>query len=242
MKNQLFLALFMGLMLSSCGNTEKTPAAAATPVSNSSQTAAVGEAATTLEAFQARLTEALEKQDLKLLRPLLAETLTDGAADGGAYCPEGCPIDTFFARKFTSDSEKAVFFEDFLRVAKTGFAPLKEEPGAFMAPAYSLKLGENELYIVGKNVNIREKPGTQAKVILQKSYEMVPFIPDAENGFPQTVEKDDLYWVKIKLAGGKIGYVASKFTSVDFYKDIQAVQKDGKFVVTGFIDAFVCAL
>jgi len=234
----IFIALFCPfLFLSACGNTENTPAAAA-PV-NTTQIS--GQPAKSLNELQTRLVEALEKRDLNLLRPLLADTLTDGAADGGADCPGGCPVDTFLALKFADENTKGNFYNAFLRIAKAGFAPVQDNPNVYFAPAYSLKLRENELFIVGKNVNIREKPGTQAKIVSQKSYEKITYVPD-ENEMPQTAEKDDYYWVKIKLSGGKIGYVASKFTSMAYYQDIEATQKDGKFMITGFIDAFVCAL
>ena len=228
---------FLILLCAACSPTEKSKPDTASP--QTAQTTA--KPAGNLKELQDRLVEALEKKDLQLLRPLLANTLTDGSEDGGAQCPRGCPVDTFWARKTVDKAQLAHFFETFLRIAKGGFAPAEGQKGRYSAPAFHLKLGNQELFIVGKKVNIREKPGTQAKVILQKSYEKVKYVGDSE-GWSQTEAKDGHHWVKIKLPGGKIGYVAIEFTSEGYYERIEAVEKGGDFCVSGVLDSFACAL
>jgi hypothetical protein len=103
---------------------------------------------------------------------------------------------------------------------------------AYFAPSYFKHFEEGlEVYVLGKDVNIRRQPSLQSEVIrrvtMQKFGCIVPPQPD---GFSRiTWDVDGFDWLQIQLKGGEVGYVATKFTSLELRKRVIVSKESGQW-------------
>ncbi len=99
-----------------------------------------------------------------------------------------------------------------------------ETPELFVAP-YTAGCGDiDAMVIVGSNVNVRTKPSLTGEVIASLSYAVLRF-----------VERETEGWTKVRLAGGRTGFVADEFlrSPID-YRAIFA-KVDGRWRLSAFV-------
>ncbi|WP_196893517.1 SH3 domain-containing protein [Aureivirga marina] len=140
------------------------------------------------------------------------------------------------------------FWKELLMLFRFGFLRQKSEYSTiiekvdenivFKAPSFTKNLDiENELLILGENVNIRSKPSLNSNIIKTVSYEI--FKCDCGLGKPITT-KDNIVWIEIKLGNGKVGYVAEKFTSSYYLKEIEIGKINGEWKIVAIVEPWGC--
>jgi hypothetical protein len=87
-----------------------------------------------------------------------------------------------------------------------------------------------ELLISGEQVNIREAPGLEAKVIRKASYEKFRYKPLAK----LTQTEDGLEWVEIILDDDRKGFVATQFTTIHLRKELSVAKINGSWKIFSF--------
>lgn len=165
-------------------------------------------------AFRTKLIAASEKKDVKHILGVLDANIASsfGGHDGIADFKEFWKINDKDSR----------FWEEFLRVIKNGGrfdGEGRNKMGMFTAPyLFSSTLPSNCesfdcLAIFGNNVNLREQPNTNARVVTQLSYNVIKIEEDsAIKRKTGPGEWDWVYdWHKVETLGGQKGWVKAEF-------------------------------
>lgn len=157
-------------------------------------------------AFRTRLIAAAERRDVNYILSIVDRRVKNGfgGEDGIAN----------FKRVWKITSKKSDFWKEFLPVIKNGGAFDKDDRTTFMAP-YTFSSwpddvdGFEDQVIFGNNVNLREEPNTNAKVVAKLSYNVVKVqyesVPKSGN------KSEHPGWLRVTTKGGLSGYVKSEF-------------------------------
>ncbi len=155
-------------------------------------------------AFRTTLDAAVAAKDASALRGLLApDVLINFGGESGA--------DVFFERwqPSAADSKLWELLAELLRSGST----FHRESGAADAtyPFFFESFpddfdGFTSGVIVGRNVNVRERPDSESPVVAQLSYDIVR-VPDWGEGDSQSPASP---WVRVELHDGNAGYVSRK--------------------------------
>jgi hypothetical protein len=190
-------------------------------------------------AFRTKLIAAGERKDVKHILSILDPKITSsfGGHEGIADFKEFWKIND-------NDSR---FWDEFLRVIKNGGrfdGEGRNKTSSFTAPyLFSSTLPPNCdsfdcLAIFGNNVNLREQPNTNARVIAQPSYNVVKI--DEESAIKRKTgpgEWDWVYdWHKVETLGGQKGWVKAEY--VRRPEDYRAgfEKKRGQWRMTFFVE------
>jgi hypothetical protein len=165
-------------------------------------------------AFRTKLIAAAEKKDVKHIISILDPKITSsfGGHEGIADFKEFWKINDKDSR----------FWEEFLRVIKNGGrfdGEGRNKNRSFTAPyLFNSTLPSSCdsfdcLAIFGNNVNLREQPNTNARVITQLSYNIVKIEEEAAiKRKTGPGEWDWVYdWHKVETLGGQKGWVKAEF-------------------------------
>lgn len=185
-------------------------------------------------AFRTKLIAAAERKDLKYVKSIMDPKihLSYGGHVG---------INTF---KDLWKNE-AEFWEEFLLVIKNGgrFAGEgKNKKNFFVAPYLFIDMPEDldhfEYFAVfGNNVNLRERPDTNAPVITQLSYNIVKADESVATKRKTGPAKHDWKydWHKIETLGGQKGWMKAEYvrSPVDYRAGFE--KKRGRWIMTYFI-------
>ena len=134
--------------------------------------------------------------------------------------------------------DKAEFWKEFLAVIKNGgtFAPATEASGRMFIAPYTFSSWPAEFdafehqMIFGSNVNLREKPATDAKVLEQLSHNIVKITDEVLKPGTETAE-----WTQVKTLGGKTGWVKSEFVRSPISYRAGFEKKRGVWKMTFFV-------
>ena len=189
--------------------------------------------------FKVKLEEAILKKDTTLLKSLMADKVLESKdICGNQGCDKSEMIKYYFKNNDNNWNElqQIVRFGFYKNIDDYNEIPILHSKNVFSAPSYLKRIDtEIETVVLGENVNIREKPSLKAKVIRQASYEVFKCdcnITDQTETTYQTV--DGIDWLEIKLDNGKVGYIASKFTSSDIYKELTVAKVEGRWKIVSF--------
>src|SRR5690606_15353463 len=120
--------------------------------------------------------------------------------------------------------------------------PVPHEKVIFQAPSYLKKVDtDNELIILGKNVNVRKEPKLNSEIIRTATYEVFKCdcnILTATDKTYQTV--NGINWIEIKLDENKVGYVAVEYTSYDLIKEMIIAKVNGQWKIIYWYHASGC--
>ena len=168
--------------------------------------------------FKVKLEHAIINRDLSQLKPLIA----DKVFLSRDLCPnDGCTKTTFLREiENTGDYywqilEKNTRFGFTYSDPDLAILPTSYTDKVFVSPSYIDNINiDLETLILGRNVNIRDKPTLNSNVIRQASYEKFKCDCNIADQTETTYQQaDGLLWLEIKLKNGSFGYVAAKFTS-----------------------------
>jgi hypothetical protein len=188
-------------------------------------------------AFRTKLIAAAERRDAKHIISILDPKieLSFGGHSGIAD----------FRKLWKIDRKESKFWETFLPVIKNGGAFLGEgrnKYNNFSAP-YTFSSWPEDVdgfeyhAIFGSNVNLREGPSTEARVIDQLSYNIVK-VDDEASVKKKTGPHESEYeyvWVKVTTMGGKTGFVKADLvrSHIDYRAGFE--KKRGGWKMTYFI-------
>ncbi|WP_345277332.1 SH3 domain-containing protein [Litoribaculum gwangyangense] len=186
------------------------------------------------------------KKDTTKLKELLAERVFE-SNDGCGY--PGCSKEEFIKYYFNEGAERS--WNDMFKIIRFGFIRDKDEnperivphdSTIFYGPSYLKNVDtDNEIIVLGENVNIREKPSLKAKIIRTASFEKFKCdcnILTTKKTTYQIVE--GIGWLEIKLSSGEIGYVASELTSSDLIKEMTIAKVNGEWKIISFYQSPGC--
>ncbi|WP_340203490.1 SH3 domain-containing protein [Ascidiimonas sp. W6] len=190
-------------------------------------------------AFKMKLLKAIETQDVDALVPILADTVEDGFGGCGA-----CPKQEFINNHFSKDQNN--YWWGILRnITRFGFARIdKNGKYFFQAPSwYQKHNSENELVVLGENVNVREDASTSSRVIAQLSFTKTGCNCSIVNMTEESSKfADGYHWIQIVLPNGKKGYIVSDFTSMSdgYFKELSVKKINGEWKITSFFNPAGC--
>jgi len=182
--------------------------------------------------FRTKLIAATERRDAAYILSILDPKI-DLSFGGDAGVAD-------FKRMWKINSKNSEFWKEFLPVIKNGGTFWKGEKGerVFYAP-YSFDSFPQDLdafmyfVIFGSNVNLRESPNTNAKIVAQLSYNIVEVEsdPDSEAG----KIRNERGWSKVKTLGGLTGWVKNEFvrSPIDYRAGFE--KKRGVWKMVAFI-------
>ncbi|MGB3778671.1 MAG: SH3 domain-containing protein [Tunicatimonas sp.] len=196
--------------------------------------------------FKSELVSIVLEEDTARLRKMLADRILE-SNDGCGY--PGCTKDEFIKYYFSESSE--ITWNNMQKILRFGFSRIEDknpdsivphEKTVFKGPSYLETVDtENELIILGEQVNIREKPNLKSEVIEQASFEKFKCDCNILTMTDTTYQRvDEIGWIEIKLNNGKVGYVASEFTSYGLIKEMTVAKIDGKWKIISFYQAPGC--
>lgn len=196
--------------------------------------------------FKNELLSSVLAKDTRTLVLMLADSIFE-SNDGCGY--PGCSKDEFIEMYFTYQADET--WNDLLRIIRFGFARIESEytdvgvshdKVVFQAPSYKRKVDEDgEILILGENVNIREKPSLNAKIIRTTSFEK--FSCDCNiNSFKESTYQtvDGFDWLEIKLENGNYGYVSAELTSYSLIKELTVGKVNGEWKIVSYYNSPGC--
>ncbi|WP_291966777.1 SH3 domain-containing protein [Maribacter sp.] len=196
--------------------------------------------------FKNELLNCVIKKDTTKLKEFLAERVYE-SKDVCGY--PGCNQTDFLKYYFKEGAEES--WNDMLKILRFGFIrAVDENPERivphdsiiFYGPSYLKNVdSDNEVIILGENVNIREKPSLKAKVIRKASFEKFNCdcnMLTTKKTTYQTV--DGINWLEIKLETGEIGYVSADLTSYELIKEMTIAKVNGEWKVISFFQEPGC--
>lgn len=188
-------------------------------------------------AFRTKLIAAAERRDVKHILTVLDPKieLSFGGHSGIAD----------FKSLWKINSRQSKFWEEFLAVMKNGGSFTGEGRNrrtSFAAP-YTYTVWPDDLdafehhVIFGTDVNLREQPSTDAKVIDKLSYNVVKFDDQLSTRQKTGAGEEDweFDWYRVETLGGKKGFVKAEFvrSPIDYRAGFE--RKRGVWKMTFFI-------
>jgi hypothetical protein len=159
-------------------------------------------------AFRTKLIAAAERRDVDYIMSIVDPRikLGFGGEDGIAN----------FKRQWKLASKTSGFWKEFLAAIKNGGA-FEKGRKTFMAP-YTFTSWPDDIdgfeyhAIFGNNVNLREAPATDSRVVGRLSYNIVS-VDNEKSVMTNAAKEEDreFVWYKVKTLGGKEGFVKSEF-------------------------------
>ena len=185
--------------------------------------------------FKNQLTTCVVNKDTACLKKLLAETVFE-SNDGCGFCTRNQ-----FLKSISNTDE----WEEMKNIVRYGFFRIKDEdlkltklnyPIVFQGPSYLKNINQyNELVILGKDINVREKPGLKSKIIAKASFEKFGCYCGIDAATETSFQdKDGIWWIEVKLKNGKSGYVAHKYTSDNFVRKMTVAKVNGQWKIISF--------
>lgn len=169
----------------------------------------------TFAAFRKKLISAAERRDAKFMISIVDPNikLGFGGVDGIAN----------FKKEWKITSKNSKFWAEFLTVMKNGGG--FDKGGKLFTAPYTFSSWPDDIdsfeymAIFGNNVNLRETPSMDGRVVASLSYNLVSVDSEKSIMTDAAKEEDREYtWYKVKTLGGKEGFVKSEFvrSSIDF--------------------------
>ena len=185
-------------------------------------------------AFRTKLIAAAERKDARFIRSILDPDIMNSFGGNGGIKE--------FEEAWGIDEGNSRFWSEFLPVIKHGgaFSPPTEASGRMFIAPYSFSSWPEELdafehhLIFGTDVNLREKPSMDAKVLEKLSYNVVK-ITGAEPAASENEPSKEPDWYRIETLGGKKGWVKAEFvrSPIDYRAGFE--KKKGVWKMTFFI-------
>lgn len=177
-------------------------------------------------AFRNKLIAAVEKKDSKHILSIVAADIKNGF--GGE---DGI---TNFKKQWKIEQKDSKFWEEFSAVIKNGGKlngrTMFTAPYSFDGFPSDLDAFEHDV-IFGNNVNLRETPAMDGKVVDRLSYNVVINVETRVK--PGTNDVPD--WIQIKTLGGKTGWVKAEYvrSPIDYRAGFE--KKRGVWKMTFFL-------
>lgn len=201
--------------------------------------------------FKAQLETCILMEDKEALETYLADQIIVGAytCEGGS----GCSKEEFMKYHFGDNGMETETWRQMKAVTRWGFKRLDHTIHTsdqiipkgqirFQAPSFKTKIDEEqELIILGENVNIREKPSLKARIIQQASYEKFACDCNINDQKETTYQnREGMVWIEVYLKKGKVGYVSAQYCSYTLEKELTIAKVKGKWKIISFFTPIGC--
>ena len=200
--------------------------------------------------FKRKLENAILKKDTVKLKMLLADKVFE-SKDVCGYA--GCSKDDFIKYYFTEIKEayKDEIWNDIKKIIRFGFYqatdenlvhPTPHDKVVYIAPSYLKTVNpDDEIVVLSENVNIREFPNLQAKILRKASYEVFKCDCNIITRKESTQQRSDgIDWLEIYLEDGKMGYIAMKYTSYEVTKQLKIAKVNGEWKIIWYYNKPGC--
>lgn len=183
----------------------------------------------TFLAFRTKLIAAAKRRDANAILAIVDPRIKNGFGGNDGI--------TNFKKHWKINNKNSDFWAEFLKVIMNGGGFSKEGRTKLFVAPYTFSDWPEDLdgfdhhAIFGNNVNLREKPSTDSRVIGQLSFNVVRVDGDAS-----VVDTKGKYtWVKVTTLGGKTGFVNAEFirSPIDFRAGFE--KKRGAWKMTFFL-------
>ncbi len=183
-------------------------------------------------AFRTKLIAAAERKDANAILAIVDPQIKNGFGgdDGIAN----------FKKQWKTTDKKSEFWKEFLPVIKNGGSFSKENRTKLFVAPYTFSDwpddidGFEYMVIFGNNVNLRERPGIDSRVIERLSYNVVKIDANASTT-GDAGDEGAFKWYKLSTLSGKTGFVAAEFvrSHIDFRAGFE--KKRGVWKMTFFL-------
>lgn len=193
--------------------------------------------------FKLKLTNSIIRKDTAELYSLLADTLYNGPNRCNNQ-PKECFKKNF--RNQTLRIEEMAFWGEIYAAISFGFANYKKENGGnyFQAPSfrkYFFSSDFSELLVLGYNVNIREKPSKDSKILETVSFEKLKYnnhmISDSPSAYNYI---DGKFWYEVVLKNDEKGYIIEDYVSPYYNTDLRVKKINGQWKITAIAQGPGC--
>ncbi len=196
--------------------------------------------------FKVQLENYVKAKDVHGLKQLLADNVYGNEHN---YEMMDVSKEAFIDNYFQEDAEDS--WSVLASILRFGFSknknrnlagPVPVPETTFNGPAYLNEINsDTELIILGQNVNIRRFPALDAKIIGKASYEKFDCDCDITTMDKDAYQiADGITWIRIRLADGRTGYVASKYTSFEMTKELTVGKVQGEWKIISFVQSPGC--
>ncbi|WP_246048738.1 SH3 domain-containing protein [Leptospira sarikeiensis] len=174
--------------------------------------------------FKKKLDQAIQSKDIKFLEKIVDPDIKFSfGADSGKK--------GFWTEwKLDKNPEKSEIWTTLANTLRLGI--VRDETNQFISPTIFSKFPDKldafeYTWASGKNVNVREKPDVQSKIIDTISYQIVQL--DSK----EAIQSGTCSWQKVCLASGKSGYICDTYlrSSVDYRAFFTLKNKDWKLTI-----------
>ncbi len=197
--------------------------------------------------FKNELLISVMEKDTTKLKSLLADRVFE--SNNGCGYP-GCSKEEFIEMYFKNQVNDDTW-NDLLKIIRFGFARIEDqdtkvgvphEEIVFQGPSYHRKIKTgDEILILGENVNIREKPSLNGKIIKTSSFEIFNCDCNITTMKKSTYQKvDGIDWLEIKLGNGNYGYVSANLTSYNLIKELTIGKVNGEWKIVSYFNPPGC--
>jgi len=186
-------------------------------------------------AFRAKLIAAAERKDATAILAIVDPRIKNGFGGNDGIAN--------FKKRWKITNKNSEFWKEFLLVVKNGGNFSKEGNAKMFVAPYTFSDWPEDLdvfeyfVIFGNNVNLRDKPSTDGKVIGSLSYNIVKIDGERSTTKRTGPGEFDLVpdWHKVKTLSGKEGFVKEEYvrSGIDFRAGFE--KKRGVWKMTFFL-------
>ena len=200
--------------------------------------------------FKQKLENAVYEKDTVKLKKLLA----DNIFESNDVCGHpGCNKNEFIKYYYTGmkEANKDDIWNELQSIIRFGFYqatdenlvhPVPHDNTVYIAPSYLKTVNtDDEIIVLSQNVNIRELPNLQAKILKQASYEVFKCDCNVTTWKESTQQRNDgIDWLEIYLENNKTGYIAEKYTSYRIIKELKIAKVNGEWKIIWYYNKPGC--
>lgn len=181
-------------------------------------------------AFRTKLIAAAERKDANAITAMVDPKIKNGFGGNDGI--------SNFKKSWKLTSKNSEFWAEFLPVIKNGGGFGKGGDAKLFVAPYTFSDwpddvdGFEHMVIFGNNVNLREAPNTESRVIERLSYNIVTIDANASIG---SSAEGKYKWYKVSTLGGKTGFVSAEFvrSHIDYRAGFE--KKRGVWKMTFFL-------
>lgn len=181
-----------------------------------------------LRKFLNNLLTVIKNKDVEGLKPFLDESISVSLDGGRGW-------DAFLEIwELDLKPKKSLVWQELKNAITLGGMFDKQNSNFYVTPYLFTTFDYNPYdyaAIIGKKVNIRDKPSTKGKVVTQLNYDVVKVLEDygVFSLFQEKIGAETHYWFHIQMADGQTGYVWGKFcrSPIDIRATFAQVRDEG---------------
>lgn len=203
----------------------------------------------TLELFKQQLSIAIEKRDVNLLKPLLADSILESVNGLCGYCSKAKFVSINCTKKENLPYSNG-FWEQAKQLLKLGFTKASEnnpnyytnivkEGEQLISPPYNYHNDYDSLLVLEKGIFVRKQPLKTSKVVTIVNHTVLPMLNSDSVDMDRYDyyiynQDEDIAYIRVQLKNKEIGYIDASYTSQAIYKQITIEKRKGQWKIVSF--------